>query len=278
MGKLSGKVALVTGAGSGFGESIAHSYVAEGANVLVADVAVENGKRVASEITAKNYPSGGKAVFVECNVIKKADWQAALDLAVKQFGQLDIVVNNAGTTYIKQDSMGVTEEEFDKVMTVNTKSIYWSVAVIMPYFVERKSGVYLNTSSVAGTRVRPGQVWYGASKAWVNRVGFPFYSPKKLPLILVSRLRRVSLRSMVLTEFESTQFVPCVAPRGCWRSSAGSPIPPRSALVSPNLCLWAASRSLRMLPSRPFSLHATILHSLVVPISPLMEAVWPSRQ
>ncbi|KAJ5808191.1 hypothetical protein N7474_009460 [Penicillium riverlandense] len=170
MGKLSGKVALVTGAGSGFGESIAHSYVAEGANVLVADVAVENGKRVASEITAKNYPSGGKAVFVECNVIKKADWQAALDLAVKQFGQLDIVVNNAGTTYIKQESMGVTEEDFDKVMTVNTKSIYWSVAVVMPYFVERKSGVYLNTSSVAGTRVRPGQVWYGASKAWVNRI------------------------------------------------------------------------------------------------------------
>jgi 3-oxoacyl-[acyl-carrier protein] reductase len=64
----------------------------------------------------------------------------------------------------------VTEDEFDKIINVNVKSIYWSVAVVMPYFVEKKGGVFLSTSSVAGTRVRPGQVFYGGTKGFLNTV------------------------------------------------------------------------------------------------------------
>lgn len=138
MGRLQGKVALVTGAGSGFGEAIAHSFVREGANVLIGDFVVDSGKRVESDIASKDYSGGGSGIFVEHNVTKKEDWEKALDLAKTKFGKLDIVVNNAGTTYRKQPSMGVSEEDFDRVLHVNCKSIYWSVAVVMPYFVEQK--------------------------------------------------------------------------------------------------------------------------------------------
>lgn len=170
MGRMQGKVALVTGAGSGFGEAIAHGFVSEGAHVLIGDIAVSSGERVKTEIESKQYSAGGSAIFVEFNVTRREDWQKALDLAKSQYGKLDVVVNNAGTTYKKQSSVDVSEEDFDRIIAVNVKSIYLSVSVIMPYFVEQKSGVYLNTSSVAGTRVRPGQVFYGGTKGFLNTV------------------------------------------------------------------------------------------------------------
>jgi 3-oxoacyl-[acyl-carrier protein] reductase len=79
-------------------------------------------------------------------------------------------VNNAGTTYKKKPSIEVTEEEFDKIIAVNVKSIYLSVAVVVPYFVSKKSGAFVNTSSVAGIKVRPGQVFYGGTKGFLNTV------------------------------------------------------------------------------------------------------------
>jgi len=172
MTRLEGKVAIITGAGSGFGEAIAHGYVAQGAHVLVADIAVENGKRVVEEITAKKYSGNGSAIFIEFDVTKRSSWEEGLALAKEKFGKLDIVVNNAGTTYKKQASMGLPEAEFDKILAVNVKSIFLSVSVVMPYMVERKSGVFLSTSSVAGTRVRPGQVFYGGTKGFLNTVSF----------------------------------------------------------------------------------------------------------
>jgi len=170
MGRLEGKIAIVTGAGSGFGEAIAHGFVAEGAHVLVADIAVDNGQKVVDDITSKKYAGSGSAIFINFNVTKRESWEEGLQVAQTKFGKLDIVVNNAGTTYKKQPSMGVTDADFDKIIAVNVKSIYLSVSVVMPYFVERKHGVYLNTSSVAGTRVRPGQVFYGGTKGFLNTV------------------------------------------------------------------------------------------------------------
>lgn len=170
MGRLQGKIALVTGGGSGFGKAIAHAYVIEGAHVLIGDIAVSSGERVRDEIKAKQYTGGGSAIFVELNVTKREDWQKALEVAKKEFGRLDIVVNNAGTTYKKQPSIDVSEEDFDRIIAVNVKSIYLSVSVVMPYFVEQGAGVYVNTSSVAGSRVRPGQVFYGGTKGFLNTV------------------------------------------------------------------------------------------------------------
>ena len=170
MGRLEGKVALVTGAGGGFGEAIAKAFAREGAHVLIADIAVDNGNRVAREIESAKSTGAGSAVFIDFDCTKQRPWKDALELAKNQFGKLDIVINNAGTTYRKKPSIEVTEDEFDKIIAVNVKSIYHSVIEVMPYFVERKSGVYLNTSSVAGTRVRPGQVFYGGTKGFVNTV------------------------------------------------------------------------------------------------------------
>lgn len=176
MARLEGKVAIITGAGSGFGEAIAHGFVAQGAHVIVADIAVEGGKRVVREITDKKYPGGGSAAFLEFNVTSRSAWESGLAFAKENYGKLDIVVNNAGTTYRKQPSVDVSEADFDRIIAVNVKGIYLSVSVIMPYFLERKYGVYLNTSSVAGTRVRPGQVFYGGTKGFLNTVCFLPYN------------------------------------------------------------------------------------------------------
>jgi 3-oxoacyl-[acyl-carrier protein] reductase len=170
IGRLDGKVALVTGGGNGFGEAIAKAFAREGADVLIADISVEGGNRVVNEIGSTKSKDTGNTVFIEFDCTKQQSWKDALDMAKQKFGKLDIVCNNAGTTYRKKPSIEVTEGEFDKIIAVNVKSIYHSVIEVMPYFVERKSGVYINTWSVAGTRVRPGQVFYGGTKGFVNTV------------------------------------------------------------------------------------------------------------
>ncbi|KIX04822.1 uncharacterized protein Z518_05693 [Rhinocladiella mackenziei CBS 650.93] len=170
MGRLQGNVALITGAGSGFGECMAKFFSKEGAHIIVADIATDNGMRVAKEIMATKSEGYGHALFLQFDCTKRQAWEEGLKLAREKFGKLDIVVNNAGTTYTKKPSVEVTEDEFDKIIAVNTKSIYHSVVVVMPYFAKRKSGVMINTSSVAGYKVRPGQVFYGGTKGFVNTV------------------------------------------------------------------------------------------------------------
>lgn len=123
---------------------------------MVADISADNGKRVVNAITPKaDTGNSGIAIFVSLDVTKRVKWDETLAIGLVYFRKLDIVVNNAGTTYQKQPSIDVTEEDFDRIVTVNRKSIYLSVSVIMPHFMARKKGVFLNTSSVAGTRVRP---------------------------------------------------------------------------------------------------------------------------
>jgi 3-oxoacyl-[acyl-carrier protein] reductase len=97
MGRLQGKVALITGAGSGFGEGTAKAFAKEGADVIVADIAVEGGKRVEAEIEAAKVEGAGTAIFLEFDCTKREAWEAGLRLAKDKFGKLDIVCNNAGT-------------------------------------------------------------------------------------------------------------------------------------------------------------------------------------
>ena len=152
--RLKGKVALVTGAGSGFGAGIARRFAEEGAQVVVNDVNPA-GEKVAKDI-------GGR--FVQGDVTKGADWARL----VREAGdKLEIVVNNAGWTHRNKPYLEVTEAEFDKVYAVNVKSIYLSAMHAVPVFKRRGGGCFVNIASTAGIRPRPGLTVYNSSKGAV---------------------------------------------------------------------------------------------------------------
>lgn len=162
-GRLAGKTAIVTGAGSGFGQGIASRFAEEGCAVVVNDIVREAGERVAQQLRA----AGGEALFVHGDVSRGADVAALLAATLERFGRLDIVVNNAGTTHRNQPLLDVGEAEFDRVYAVNVKSIYWTAIHIVPYFRERGGGCFVNIASTAGIRPRPGLTWYNGSKGAV---------------------------------------------------------------------------------------------------------------
>lgn len=159
--RLQGKVAIVTGAGGGFGEEIARPFVAEGARVVLADLRGEAAERVARDL-------GEAAVAVQADVGEAADVRRVVDRAREAFGTPHILVNNAGTTYRNQPSLDVGEAEFDRVFRVNVKSIYLFARAIVPVMRDAGGGVILNIGSTAGIRPRPGLAWYNASKGAVN--------------------------------------------------------------------------------------------------------------
>jgi 3-oxoacyl-[acyl-carrier protein] reductase len=158
--RLQGKAAIVTGAASGFGEGIARRFAAEGAWVIVADLNLDGARRVAEE-------TGGIAIGGD--VSREADVQALVDKAVAEFGGVDIVVNNAGTTHRNKPILEVTEEEFDRVYAVNVKSIFWMTRAAVPVMRRQgRGGSVINISSTAGIRPRPGLTWYNSTKGAVN--------------------------------------------------------------------------------------------------------------
>ncbi len=145
-GRLQGRIAIVTGAGSGFGAGIATRF------------ALEGGKRVAEEIQGE---------FVQADVTRGADWARLVQAATAGFGGLDIVVNNAGWTHRNKPYLEVSEAEFDKVYAVNVKSIYLSAIHALPAFRKLGGGCFVNIASTAGLRPRPGLTVYNSSKGAV---------------------------------------------------------------------------------------------------------------
>lgn len=158
--KLAGKVAIVTGAASGFGRAIAERFALEGASVVVADI---NGQGVRE--LAAGY--GDKMQPVQGDVSKKADVDAMARTATEAFGGIDIVVNNAGVTHRNQPLLEVGEAEFDRIYAVNVKSIYLSTIAAVPKMERRGGGIIINVASTAGIRPRPGLTWYNGSKGAV---------------------------------------------------------------------------------------------------------------
>lgn len=163
MAQLAHKVAIVTGAGSGFGEGIAQAYVAEGAKVVLADINPDSVRRVADTL-------GANASACACDVADGAQIEALVEHCVKTFGSPDIVVNNAGITHANTSLLDVDETTFDRIFAVNVKAIYHMARVAVPLMREHGQGVILNVGSTAGIRPRPGLVWYNATKAAVNNI------------------------------------------------------------------------------------------------------------
>jgi 3-oxoacyl-[acyl-carrier protein] reductase len=159
---LAGKAAIVTGAGSGFGEGIARLFAAEGAKVLVADIDGQQAHRVADAIR----DADGETRPCVGDVSQRADFQRMVDDTLAAWGRLDVVVNNAGTTHANGSMLDVDEATYDRVFAVNVKSIYWSAICAVPA-LRRQGGSIINIASTAGLRPRPGLTWYNGSKGAV---------------------------------------------------------------------------------------------------------------
>ena len=156
-GRLADKIAIVTGAASGFGRGIAERFAQEGARVVVADCNGEGAKSVAEEI-------GG--IAVEADVSHAADVDRMIDAACAQ-GGLDILVNNAGFTHPNRPLLELDEEMFDRVYQINVKAVFMASKRAIPLMHARGGGVILNTASTAGLRPRPGLAIYNSSKGAV---------------------------------------------------------------------------------------------------------------
>lgn len=187
--RLSGKVAVVTGAGGGFGEGIAERFAQEGAKVVVADIRLREAERVANSIGAAS------AIAVGGDVSQRTDVDGIIEACTSAFAVApDIVVNNAGTTHKNQPILEIDEETFDRVYAVNVKSIYLMIKAAVPLMRDKGGGVILNVGSTAGIRPRPGLTWYNGSKGAVNLLS------KSLSLDLAPAKIRVNCLCPVIGE------------------------------------------------------------------------------
>lgn len=162
MAKLDGKVALITGAGSGIGRASAILFAKEGAKVVVVDVDQEAGEETVRFIKEK----GGEAVFVKADVSNAADVENAIKVTIERYGKLDILFNNAGINP-SGTVVDTPEEIWDKVININLKSVFLTSKYAIPEMAKRGGGVIINTASVAGLVGTANEIAYVASKGGV---------------------------------------------------------------------------------------------------------------
>jgi 3-oxoacyl-[acyl-carrier protein] reductase len=159
--RLSNKVALVTGAASGFGAEIARTFAREGAKVSLVDLNHDGVKAVATSI-------GDSALAIGGDVTRTGDVRAAVEQTHSTHGRIDVVVNNAGWSHRNRPMLEVGEAEFDRVFATNVKSIYHMTHAVVPLMRKQGGGCIINIGSTAGIRPRPGLTWYNGSKGAVN--------------------------------------------------------------------------------------------------------------
>lgn len=159
--RLEGKTAIVTGGASGFGAGIVRKFVAEGAQVMIADINTAMAEELRQEM-------GVHAIVSTVNVADGASVAAMTAQAVDAWGHIDILVNNAGITHLPAPMETISDDEFDRVFAVNCKSVYLTARNIVPLMKARGAGNILNIASTAGVSPRPNLNWYNASKGWMN--------------------------------------------------------------------------------------------------------------
>ena len=158
MGRLDGKVSVITGGASGIGEATARRFVSEGSSVVIADIQDERGQGLASEIDAD---------YIHMDVSMEEDVRAGLDFTLEQYGHIDCMFNNAGIAGAVGDLDTVTVEMFDKTIAVNLRGVYLGTKYAARAMEKQDSGSIINTSSIAAIRTGYGNHIYSASKAGV---------------------------------------------------------------------------------------------------------------
>jgi len=161
--RLSGKVALITGGGTGIGRAIALAFAREGASVAVAGRRLEKLREVISEIQK----AGGAGLAMECDVTRALDVERAVKGTVERFGRLNVLVNNAGTLHVSTVE-GISEEEWDRMMTVNLKGPFLMSRAVLPEFRKCGGGTIVNIGSVLGLVAVKDRAAYCASKGGVT--------------------------------------------------------------------------------------------------------------
>jgi 3-oxoacyl-[acyl-carrier protein] reductase len=161
--RLDGRVAVVTGAGSGIGAASALAMAKEGARVVVVDLNEASAKSTVEQIEK----AGGQGIAVRADVTRAADNQMVVERAVATWGRLDVFFANAGVPQSPQNVEDVDEALFDRIMAVNVKSVWLGAKYALPIMKKQRRGVFLITASTAAIRPRPGMQAYAASKGAV---------------------------------------------------------------------------------------------------------------
>ena len=157
--RLKNKTVIVTGGASGFGEGIVRRFAKEGANIVIADINGDAGKKVSDGIKG--------SLFCEVDVANNASVKNMIEDSVNKFGSVDVFINNAGIAQRNSPMTEVSEENFDRIYAVNVKSIFLSALYVVPIMKDQGAGVIINTASTAAVSPRPGLVWYNGSKGAV---------------------------------------------------------------------------------------------------------------
>lgn len=163
MGRLDGKVALITGAARGQGETEARLFAREGAQVALTDVLVDLGQQVAASIRA----SGAEAMFLQLDVSNPDEWNEVVRHTVQTYNRLDILVNNAGIAQ-RDGLIGTSAEDWDRVMAINAKGVFLGMQYAIPAMLQSGGGSVINISSTSGIVGFPGGTAYHASKGAVR--------------------------------------------------------------------------------------------------------------
>jgi 3-oxoacyl-[acyl-carrier protein] reductase len=158
---LTDRTAIVTGAGQGIGEAIALRLAGAGADVAVVDLNLPQAEQVAARIRAL----GRKALAIQCDVSRASDVQAMRDRVLGELRKIDILVNNAAITGKNVPMLQIDEDEWDRIITVDLKSVYLCCRAVLPHMIERRYGKIVNVASIAGKEGNPGLVPYSAAKA-----------------------------------------------------------------------------------------------------------------
>jgi 3-oxoacyl-[acyl-carrier protein] reductase len=160
---LTDRVAVITGGAVGMGRAMALKFAEEGCSIVISDISESSGKKTAEQLSK----IGSKVIFVRCDVTNNSQVQDMINTVIREFGKIDILVNNAGALGTMWSLEEVTEEDWDRILDLNLKSVFLCCKAVAPHMKEKKYGRIINISSMGAVSPPRSVVHYHAAKAGV---------------------------------------------------------------------------------------------------------------